>query len=221
MKRFFRFFCIFVKTEKIIMAYKKYTDQKLRELLHLRRQKIGLFKESSINLVQASDWLKNTLQIAKKLNLTTEKAVCEALVSPILTEIKILNENSIDLYSGEQVNVDKTLNLNGEIDFLFTKGIDSLSIQAPILCITEAKIGLIDRGIPQAAAQMYGVRLFNEKEGKPLKIVYGAVTDGKTWRFLKLEDDILYTDLEILYLDNLPLLLGTLQWVIDFYKTTA
>jgi hypothetical protein len=61
--------------------------------------------------------------------------------------------------------------------------------------------------------------LFNEKEGKPLKTVYGAVTDGKTWRFLKLEDNMLYTDLEILYLDNLPLLLDTLQWVIDFYKT--
>ena len=201
------------------MAYRKYTDKKLQELLHLRRQKIELFKDNDVQFVQASDWLKNTLQFAKKLNLTTEKAVCEALVAPILTEIKILNEKTVDLYSGEQVNVDKTRNLNGEIDFLFTKGTDSLSIQAPILCITEAKIGLIDKGIPQAAAQMYGVRLFNEKEGKPLKTVYGAVTDGKTWRFLKLEEDILYTDLEILYLDNLPLLLGTLQWIIDFYKT--
>jgi hypothetical protein len=80
--------------------------------------------------------------------------------------------------------------------------------------------GLIDKGILQAAAQMYAVCLFNEREGKPLKTVYGAVTDGKTWRFLKLEDNMLYTDLEILYLDNLPLLLGSLQWVIDFYKTT-
>jgi hypothetical protein len=77
---------------------------------------------------------------------------------------------------------------------------------------------LIDKGIPQAAAQMFAVRLFNEKEGKAIKIVYAAVTDGKTWRFLKLEDDVLYTDLEILYLDNLPLLLGTLQWIIDFYS---
>jgi hypothetical protein len=108
--------------------------------------------------------------------------------------------------------------LNGEIDFLFTKASHSLGIEAPILCITEAKIGLIDRGIPQAAAQMYAVRLFNEKEGKSLKTVYGAVTDGKTWRFLKLENQTLYTDLTIYYLDNLPLLLGTLQWIIDFYK---
>jgi hypothetical protein len=200
------------------MAYRKYTDKKLQEKLHLRRQKIDLFGRQTVSLVQASDWLKNTLQIAKRLNLTTEKAVCEALVAPILTEIKILNEESIDLYSGEQVNVDATLDLNGEIDFLFTKSINTLSIQAPILCITEAKIGLIDKGIPQAAAQMYAVRLFNEKEGKTLKTVYGAVTDGNTWRFLKLEENILYTDLEIKYLDNLPLLLGTLQWVIDFYK---
>jgi hypothetical protein len=200
------------------MAYKKYTDKKLQDLLQLRRQKIDLFANQQIPLVQASDWLKSTLQIAKKLNLTTEKAVCEALVAPILTEIKIQNENHIDLYSGEQVNVDTNLDLNGEIDFLFTNVTNALSIQAPILCITEAKIGLINKGIPQAAAQLYGVRLFNEKEGKPMPIVYGAVTDGNTWRFLKLEGTILYTDIEILYLDNLPLLLGTLQWVIDFYK---
>jgi hypothetical protein len=199
------------------MPYKKYTDLKLRELLNLERQKAELFAELCIKPIKPSDWLLNTLQISKKLNITTEKAVCEILVSPILTEIKLLNEKSIDLYSGESLNVDKSRDLNGEVDFLFTKISNSLEIHTPIFCITEAKIGLIDKGIPQAAAQMYAARLKNEQEGKPIPIIYGAVTDGKTWRFLKLEKQVLCTDLSILYLDNLPLLLGTLQWVIDFY----
>jgi hypothetical protein len=168
-----------------------------------------------------SQRLTLNMQAAEMMNLTTEKAVCEHLVSPVLTELRLNNENVVDFYSGEQLNVDSLRDLNGEIDFLFSKASESLGFEAPILCITEAKIGLIDKGIPQAAAQMYGVRLFNEKEGKPLKTVYGAVTDGKTWRFLKLEEDILYTDLTIYYLDNLPLLLGTLQWIIDFYKGTT
>jgi hypothetical protein len=199
------------------MAYRKYTDIKLRELLKLERQKIELFADIDIKHIPPSEWLFNTLQISKKLNITTEKAVCEILVSPILTEIKLLNEKRIDLYSGESLNVDKQRDLNGEVDFLFTKISNSLEIHTPILCITEAKIGFIDKGIPQAAAQMYAARLKNEQEGKPIPIIYGAVTDGKTWRFLKLEEQILYTDLTVLYLDNVPLLLGTLQWVIDFY----
>jgi hypothetical protein len=203
------------------MAYKKYNNKKIKEVLHLKVRKINIFKGIVVPPIQISQRLALNLEAAKVLNLTTEKAVCEHLVSPVLTEVRLNNENVVDFYSGEQLNVDASKDLNGEIDFLFSRASESLGFDAPILCITEAKIGLIDRGIPQAAAQMYAVRLFNEKEGKHLKTVYGAVTDGKTWRFLKLEDDILYTDLEILYLDNLPLLLGTLQWIIDFYKNSA
>lgn len=199
------------------MAYRKYTSQKIRTELGLELEQEKMFINQKIDLIKPSQRLELVLETANQMALTTEKAVCEHLVSPILTEIQLRNKGII-LFSGEQLNVDSSRNLNGEIDFLFTKTKNFLAIESPILCITEAKIGLIDKGIPQAAAQMYAVRLFNEKEGKPLKTVYGAVTDGKTWRFLKLEEQILYTDLEILYLDNLPLLLGTLQWIIDFYK---
>lgn len=199
------------------MAYKKYTSKEIDELLGLQVIKAKLFEGKSMTVVTASQRLLLNLEAAEKLNLSTEKAVCEAIISPVLTEIKFNNEDKIDFYSGEQLNVDRHRNLNGEIDFLFTKVTKTLSIKAPIFCIVEAKIGLIDRGIPQAAAQMYAARLKNEQEGKPIPIIYGAVTDGKTWRFLRLEEQTLYTDLTILYLDNLPLLLGTLQWVIDFY----
>jgi hypothetical protein len=199
------------------MAYKKYTSKKITENLGLQRQPIHLFDKALIPIMQPSLRLNLALELATQMSITTEKAVCEYIVSPILSEIKILNKH-IDLFSGEQLNVDTSRNLNGEIDFLFTKVPHFLAIEAPILCITEAKIGFIDKAIPQAAAQMYAARLFNEQEGKPIRIIYGAVTDGKTWRFLKLEEQILYTDLTILYLDNVPLLLGTLQWVIDFYN---
>jgi hypothetical protein len=201
------------------MAYRTYTAKKIKSDLALELKQVELFANLSITTVEPSPRLAENLKIGRQMALTTEKAVCEYLVSPILSEIQLRNTGII-LFSGEQLNVDSSRNLNGEIDFLFTQTTNFLEIESPILCITEAKIGLINKGIPQAAAQMYGVRLFNEKEGKPTPITYGAVTDGKTWRFLKLEEDILYTDLEILYLDNLPLLLGTLQWIIDFYKTS-
>jgi hypothetical protein len=202
------------------MAYRKYTAKKMKSELALELMQVELFANISIAAIEPTPRLVENLRVGRQMALTTEKAVCEHLVAPILTEIQLRNTGII-LFSGEQLNVDSSRNLNGEIDFLFTQTTNFLEIESPILCITEAKIGLIHKGIPQAAAQMYGVRLFNEKEGKPTPITYGAVTDGKTWRFLRLEDNILYTDLEILYLDNLPLLLGTLQWIIDFYKNSA
>ncbi|MCS6820453.1 MAG: hypothetical protein NZ551_01135 [Microscillaceae bacterium] len=199
------------------MAYKQYSAKKIKNNLGIDFKQIGLFDYQTIPNVEPSAWLIENLKVSKQMALTTEKAVCEYLISPILTEIQLRN-TGIVLFSGEQLNVDKSLGLNGEIDFLFAKTTNFLEIESPILCITEAKIGLIDKGIPQATAQMYAVRLFNEKEGNPIETAYGAVTDGKTWRFLKLEKQTLYTDIEILYLDNLTRLLGTLQYIIDFYK---
>ncbi len=201
-----------------VMAYKKYTGKEVDELLGLELKSIKLFENQVIANIAPTLWLIRSLEIAEEMALTTEKAVSEHLVSPILSEIKIANKHKITLFSGEYLNVDKTRNLNGEIDFFFAKITHSFSKKAPILCIVEAKIGLIDTGISQAAAQMYAARLKNEQEGKPVPIIYGAVTDGKTWRFLKLEEQTLFTDLNILYLDNLQLLLGTLQWIIDFYN---
>jgi hypothetical protein len=200
------------------MAYRKYTAPKIKSELGLDLKQYDLFKNQKLPTINASRRLLETLEVAQKMAITTEKAICEQIIAPILTEIKLQNEDIV-LFSGEQLNVDKSRNLNGEVDFLFAKTTNYLTIESPILCIKEAKIGLIDKGIPQAAAQMFAVQLFNEKEGKPTPITYGAVTDGRTWRFLKLENQNLYTDLKIIHLDNLPLLLGTLQWVIDFYKT--
>lgn len=203
--------------QKNLMAYRTFTAKQIHEILGLTIQRLALFQNMTVPTVTPSARLQLVLETSLKMAITTEKAVSEYLVSPILTDIKI-NNPSIELFSGEQLNVDKERNLNGEIDFLFTRTPNFLAIEAPVFSITEAKIGLIDKAIPQAAAQMYGARLFNEMEGYPLEIVYGAVTDGKTWRFLKLQNQILFIDENILYLDNLPLLLGTLQYIVDFYN---
>ncbi len=200
------------------MPYKKYTGKEVDELLGLQLSSIELFATTHIEKKQPSVLLVSYLDRAQEMAQTTEKAVSEYVVSPILGEIKVANKDRITLFSGEQLNVDRSRNLNGEVDFFFAKTTHSFAKKAPIICIVEAKIGLIDSGIPQAAAQMYGARLKNEQEGNDIRIIYGAVTDGKTWRFLRLEGQVLYTDLAILYLDNVPLLLGTLQWIIDFYN---
>ena len=44
-------------------------------------------------------------------------------------------------------------------------------------------------GIPQAIAEMLGARRFNDQAGTPIDPLYGVVTTGLLWRFLKLEGD--------------------------------
>ncbi len=64
---------------------------------------------------------------------------------------------------------------------------------------------------------MIGSRLFNEQENKPIDTIYGCVTTGSEWQFLKLSGSIIYIDSKRYFMDNLSLLLGVLQTIIDQY----
>jgi hypothetical protein len=81
----------------------------------------------------------------------------------------------------------------------------------------EAKKNDTEIGVPQCAAQMIGARLFNEKKGIKQETVYGCVTTGKEWLFLKLEDKI-YIDKKTYNLENIEDLLGVFQTIIDYFK---
>lgn len=47
--------------------------------------------------------------------------------------------------------------------------------------------------------------------------IYGCVTTGTEWQFLKLENRTCFVDTERYYIDKLENILGALQAVVDFY----
>ena len=202
------------------MAYRDFKMSDLTSKFGVQQQiSAPLFDRKTIALVEPSSYLKMAMDKAELFELSTEKAISERLVSPILAELKERNPRFVKLFSGEIINADFKAGLNGEIDFILTRHPESLDPRAPILCITEAKIGKIQKYIPQAAAQMVGAKVFNLKNNEPFSTVFGAVTDGKVWRFLKLEDDNLWTDNKDIFINEMPLLLGILQNIVDFYKS--
>jgi hypothetical protein len=70
------------------VVYKKYTVKKVKEDLGLRLQQKRLFENIIIQPLQGGQLLTLALATAEKMAITTEKAVCEYLVSPILYSIK-------------------------------------------------------------------------------------------------------------------------------------
>ena len=97
----------------------------------------------------------------------------------------------------------------------------TLKPKNPLLCVTESKLGLVDNAVGQATAQMMGVRFFNQKHGHKDIPVHGVVTDGKSWRFLKLENNDLLIDRTDYSTSDLSLVLGVLQEIVDFYKIST
>lgn len=121
------------------------------------------------------------------VNLNTEKARSEFLIAPLLAEFKLLHRDRISLFSGIEFNVDEEAGLKGRCDYILARSPEQLALTAPVCVLVEAKKEDIVAGIPQCLAEMIAAQKFNAKQGRPAKIVYGAVTSGTAWRFLRLE----------------------------------
>jgi hypothetical protein len=57
---------------------------------------------------------------------------------------------------------------------------------------------------------MIAARLFNQREGNPSDILYGAVTTGTDWKFLNLHRQIAYIDTNDYYIKELDKILAIL-----------
>jgi hypothetical protein len=131
----------------------------------------------------------------------TEKAKSELLVTPILAQATKLSGGTVKLFSGEEFNVDPEKGLNGFCDFLFSRSANPYTIDAPVFMLVEAKRGEIEFGLGQCVAEMIAAQLYNQSQGQTIPVVYGCVTSGRLWQFLKLEGDKVTIDP-----DNYPLM---------------
>jgi hypothetical protein len=159
-----------------------------------------------------SDLLVKTLEEYEPLALAigTEKARSELLIMPVLAEVRRLRNAEISLFSGVDFNVDTKNGLNGFCDYLFARDKNPYTIHAPVFMLVEAKNERINAGFAQCAAEMVAAQKFNEKEGNVISVIYGAVTTGELWRFLRLEAGILQVDRDNETLRPLERLLGIL-----------
>jgi len=97
--------------------------------------------------------------------------------------------------------------LKGECDFILAKAPPTPALRAPVVVIVEAKKNDIEAGLGQCAAQLLGARLYNAQEGKAVPSVYGCVTTGDAWQFLKLAGNELLIHPERLPIQELPKIL--------------
>ena len=195
------------------MAYSKFTSSKVREELQIEDKYQLLFTE--IALCEPSDWLKMSLKMGKNIAFFSEKSRSEAIIFPILVELQNKNEGRFSIYSGANLEADTQKELTGECDFILGQGEQKYELDAPIFCMIEAKDQDLKKAMPQCIAQMEGAHIYNEKHGKDISVIWGCVTTGAEWLFLKLEGQIVWIDTERYYLKNLPELLGVFQAIMN------
>ena len=200
------------------MSYNEFTTlRSVKKQLGITVVNQPLFAETS--LIKPSSWLVETLQrnLKQRVGYFSEKSRSEAIVFPVLMELKSRNDDQFTLYSGAILEADKEKGLNGECDFILGLSKQNIELEAPIFCIVEAKDNDLELGLPQCIAQMCGAKIYNEQDGTILPYIFGGVTTGESWLFMKLVDDVVYVDTRQYYIEKLDALLGVLELITMQY----
>ncbi len=142
--------------------------------------------------------------------LSTEKARSEFLISPILAEVRRLLNKRVSLFLGKDFTVDPARGLQGFCDYIISGSQEQLFISAPIVTIFEAKKEDIIGGLGQCVAAMVAAQCFNQNQDTEVDRIYGAVTTGTNWKFLILEETIVYIDPIEYYIQDVDKILGIL-----------
>jgi len=68
---------------------------------------------------------------------------------------------------------------------------------------------------------MLAAKIFNEREGNEITTIYGAVTTGDRWKFLKLEGKAICVEIGEILLSNLGKILGILVFGMGHHEPSS
>lgn len=198
------------------MPYSDFTLKKVRQDLAIAIHEGGRFFPD-VPPVKPDDLLRQELEEGLPLVLArgSEKARSEWIISPVLTAVRRLLDRQISLFSGEDFTVDPSIGLNGICDFLISKSLSQLEIQAPVVIIIEAKKENLNGGLGQCIAEMVAAKKFNAANNVNIPIIFGSVTSGTTWKFLKLEGNSVTIDITEYPLPPVEPILAFLTWMLS------
>lgn len=175
------------------------------------------------NRIEISDFLQSLLEkyVPLALAINTEKSRSEWIIAPILAELKDILKGEISIFSGKKLDIAPEIGLDGYCDYIVSLNPEQYYISAPILTIIEAKNENIIEGLGQCIATMYAAEIFNDKEEIKISSIYGAVTTGTNWKFLKLKNKTAYIDTDEYYLKQIDILMGILVQIVRKSKWTG
>jgi len=157
--------------------------------------------------------LAENIPLARAIN--TEKARSELIIANILVEVRKILKHNVSLFSGIEFNIDKEKGLNGFCDFIISASQEQLTLSSPVITVVEAKNENIIGGLGQCIAEMVAASIFNKEEGNRIRRLYGVVTTGTAWKFIKMEGLDVVIDLDEYSIENSGKIVGILLEMLN------
>jgi hypothetical protein len=138
------------------------------------------------------------------------------MVGPLLGDFWARYDGRISLYAGVEFAADPDAGLTGYVDFILARGpqLPPFQIAAPVLLVFEAKRDSIPDGLAQCVAAVAGADRYNRRAGTPVDPVYGCVTTGSLWKFVRLSGTALTIDQDEYTIAQSAAILGILAHIV-------
>lgn len=167
------------------MAFSEFTLEDVEEKLGVTTAPATLFP--NLRPVPPPQWLLDWFGRGTVLSRATEQARREHLIAPTLDAARAASGNKLAIFSAPTFNVDASRGLNGECDYLVACAPAVPPVRSPLVAVVEAKKADIDLGLGQCIAEMVAAYEFNRDRGEADAPVYGCVTNGELWQWMKLD----------------------------------
>ena len=143
---------------------------------------------------------------------SSEWAVCEYLIHPLLNEVWKSYTDDLMLWSHVPLTYDA--DLSGTPDYLVARKspLGRWLLDQPYLVVVEAKRDDAERGWSQCLAALLAAQKLNNI---PELALYGIATNGRSWEFGKLEGSTFTRDFLPFSLRNIEDLCGAVHFVFE------
>lgn len=140
----------------------------------------------------------------------SEYAICENIISPILTEVWRTYIQIFLIWSHQPLNYDE--NLSGVPDYVVAQRSPrgKVVLEKPYVILVEAKKDNFEEGWGQCLAEMLAAQKINDDLTKRL---FGVVSNGKLWEFGVLEAAMFTKNRKYYVLENLEELMGAVNFL--------
>jgi hypothetical protein len=164
--------------------------------------------------VEISDYFRAELALVIQEGAvdTSEYAICEKFIYPILKEVWKSYRHQLLLWSHPTLAYDQTL--SGIPDYVIAKKspLGRVVFEKPYCVVIEAKQDDFEGGWGQCLAEMIAMQRLNEN---PAQTIFGIVSNGKTWELGQLHELSFIKNLKTYGLSDLDLLFSALHYIFE------
>lgn len=141
---------------------------------------------------------------------SSEYAICENLIYPVLKEIWKKYYTIFMLWSHKSLNYDEKL--SGFPEYILAKrsNLGKIIFDRPFFMLVEAKQDNFESGWAQCLSEMVAAQKLNEDENQE---VFGITSNGSVWQFGKLKNGTFVKNKNSYLLDDLAKLFSAVNYI--------